>query len=333
MRILKLAGIALASLCLSRAVAADPVPAHERLTFNKHIAPLVFERCAGCHHPGEVAPFSLLSYSDVKKRAKQIVQVTKDQYMPPWKTVEGHGRFVGERRLSKEEIALISRWVEQGAAEGDAKDLPAAPKFNDGWKLGTPDIVITMPEPFTVPAEGADIYRNFVLPLNVPEGKYIKALEYRPSNRRVVHHAALRDRFQRQLAQRPTKPIRCRATKGSLNIPGILFPGSLSAWTPGPRSDAAARRHCHALEERRRPRHAASPASQRQGRAIEQSSLGFYLTDQAAAAIDGRCGHDRPQDRHSAGRAARSRRTTNSTCPSRWTSSASSRTCTSSAAR
>src|SRR5438132_9564596 len=96
-------------------VAAEPLPAGEQLTFNKHIAPLVFERCAGCHHPGEVAPFSLLSYSDVKKRAKQIVDVTTDRFMPPWKSVEGHGQFLGERRLSTQEISLISRWVEQGA--------------------------------------------------------------------------------------------------------------------------------------------------------------------------------------------------------------------------
>src|SRR5438046_2268703 len=115
--------------------AAEPLPSSERLTFNKHIAPLVFERCAGCHHPGEVAPFPLLSYSDVQKRARQIVQVTGDRYMPPWKPVEGHGRFFAERRLSKDEIALIVRWVEQGAAEGEARDLPATPKFDDGWKL------------------------------------------------------------------------------------------------------------------------------------------------------------------------------------------------------
>src|SRR2546422_2899016 len=100
--------------------AAEPLPSGEPLTFNKHIAPLVFERCAGCHHPGEVAPFPLLSYSDVNKRAKQIVQVTADRYMPPWKTVEGHGRFVSERRLSQEEVGLIARWVEQGATEGEA---------------------------------------------------------------------------------------------------------------------------------------------------------------------------------------------------------------------
>src|SRR5262245_35421536 len=94
--------------------------AAEAVTYSKQIAPLVFQHCAGCHHPGEVAPFSLLSYADVSKRARQIQEVTKRRYMPPWKTVEGHGQFVGERRLSAEQIELIGTWVEQGAVEGDA---------------------------------------------------------------------------------------------------------------------------------------------------------------------------------------------------------------------
>src|SRR2546423_7124697 len=102
--------------CLSLAWGAEPRPSGEQLTFNKHIAPLVFERCAGCHHPGEVAPFPLLSYGDVKKRAKQIAEVTASRFMPPWKTVEGYVRFLDERRLSNDEIVLIARWVEQGAA-------------------------------------------------------------------------------------------------------------------------------------------------------------------------------------------------------------------------
>src|SRR5438034_2329640 len=232
MRSASLAALSMIALCCTRLLAADPIPAAEKVTFNKHIAPLVFERCAGCHHPGEVAPFSLLSFGDVKKRSKQIVQVTTDRFMPPWKSVEGHGRFLGERRLATEEISLISRWVEQGAAEGDPKDLPQSPHFNNGWKLGTPDIVIMMPEPFTVPADGPDVYRNFVLPLKVPEGKYIKALEYRPSNRRVVHHALCATDFtgnSRKADEADSLP----GYKGSLNIPGILFPGSLSAWTPG----------------------------------------------------------------------------------------------------
>src|SRR5436853_3723781 len=119
MRILAAAAISLVGCFVSaQLLAADSVGATERVTFNKHIAPLVFERCAGCHHPGEVAPFALLSYGDVKKRAQQIAEVTASHYMPPWKPVEGHGRFSAERRLSKEEVALISRWVEQGTAEG-----------------------------------------------------------------------------------------------------------------------------------------------------------------------------------------------------------------------
>src|SRR5438067_12334158 len=135
MRKLILAAAFLAILGFSSLRAAEPLPSGEQLTFNKHIAPLVFERCAGCHHPGEVAPCALLGYGDVKKRAAQIAQVTGDHYMPPWKPVEGHARFVAERRLSKDEIGLIARWVEQGAIEGDARDLPQKPKFDDGWKL------------------------------------------------------------------------------------------------------------------------------------------------------------------------------------------------------
>src|SRR6476620_8877799 len=148
---------------VSLLMAGDPVPAETKITFNKHIAPLVFERCAGCHHPGEVAPFSLLTYDDVKKRAAQIAQLTADRTMPPWKSVEGHGRFLGERRLTKDEVARISRWVAEGGVEGDKRDLPPQPKFTDGWTLGEPDIVLTLPEPYQIPAEGPDIYRNFIL--------------------------------------------------------------------------------------------------------------------------------------------------------------------------
>lgn len=222
--------VALGALAAPAASAADV--ATDKVTFNKDIAPLVFENCAACHHPGEVAPFSLLSFSDVKKRAKQIVQVTGERFMPPWKSLEGHGSFVDERRLTKDQIALIARWVEQGAIEGNADDLPPAPQFKEGWKLGEPDIVITMPEAYAIPADGPDIYRNFVFDLEIPAGKYIKAAEYLPQNRRVVHHAVLamdndgRARKDDEADPTPGYP-------GSLNLPGQLFPGSLAAWTPG----------------------------------------------------------------------------------------------------
>src|SRR5438874_8141847 len=92
---------------LSCASAADLPAGQSQVTFNKHIAPVLFKNCAGCHHPGEVAPFSLLTYGDAKRRAKQLAQVTADKFMPPWKSVEGHGKFLGERRLTQDEIALI----------------------------------------------------------------------------------------------------------------------------------------------------------------------------------------------------------------------------------
>src|SRR5262245_49891300 len=124
MRRISTVTLSLFALMASPLAAVDPAPAEARITFNKHIAQMVFERCAGCHRPGEVAPFSLLTYGDVKKRAAQIAQLTTDRVMPPWKSVEGHGRFLGERRLTNDEIAQISRWVKEGTIEGDAKDLP-----------------------------------------------------------------------------------------------------------------------------------------------------------------------------------------------------------------
>lgn len=267
----------LASLCLMAAF-ATPV-AGEELTFNKHIAPLVFKQCATCHRPGEVAPFSLLSYADVKKRAEQIQTVTAQGIMPPWKSVAGHGSFIDERRLTKEQVELIARWAQAGAAEGRAEDLPEPPKFREGWKLGPPDIVLTMAEPYDVPAEGNDIYRNFVYALDVPKGKYIKSVEYRPGNRRVVHHAAL-SVDSSGVARKQDEADPAPGFKGSLNLPGQLLPGSLSAWTPGrdplplpeglsmpwrAGADLVMQLHLH-------------PSGKPE---TEQSSVGIYLTGEA----------------------------------------------------
>jgi hypothetical protein len=166
----------------------QPKPAGT-LTFNKDIAPIVFEKCASCHRPGEVAPFSLLNFQDAKKRAKQIAYVTEKRFMPPWKADPGDYEFKHERRLSSEQIGMIKQWVDEGAVQGNAKDLPAPPKFIEGWQLGKPDLIVKMPEAFSVPADGPDIYRNFALPLNLGEDKWIKAVEFRPGARSIVHHS------------------------------------------------------------------------------------------------------------------------------------------------
>lgn len=250
-----------------------------QVTFNRDIAPILFQSCAKCHHPGEVAPFSLLTYRDTQRRAEQIREVTQDRYMPPWKSVKGHGSFVDERRLTAAQIELIGQWVEQGAVEGDAADLPPTPKFENGWKLGPPDIVITMPEEYSIPAAGPDIYRNFALPLEIPEGKFIKAVEYRPGNRRVVHHAAM-SMDATGIAHKKDEEDPEPGYPGSLVLPGQLFPGSLAAWTPGRdplplpeglslpwKSGAYLLLQLH-LHPSGKPE-------------TEQSSVGFYLTDEA----------------------------------------------------
>jgi hypothetical protein len=159
------------------------------LTFSKDIAPIIFEKCASCHRPGAVAPFSLLGYQDVKKRAQQIAYITDKRIMPPWKADQGDYEFKDDRRLTIQQIGIIRRWVEEGAAEGDPKDAPAPPAYSEGWQLGKPDLIAQMSEAYSVPAGGPDIYRNFALPLDLAEDRWIRAIEFRPGARSVVHHS------------------------------------------------------------------------------------------------------------------------------------------------
>ncbi len=159
-------------------------------TFAEHVAPIIHRHCAACHRPGQVGPFNLLSFADVAKRAEMVGTVVRDRYMPPWKPVIGHGEFANERRLSDAELATIDAWVLAGAPEGDPAKTPALPAFPEGqWPLGKPDLVLKMEQAYPVPAQGRDEYRWFVLPLALPEDKWVKAVDFRPSSRAVVHHA------------------------------------------------------------------------------------------------------------------------------------------------
>jgi Tfp pilus assembly protein PilF len=182
------------------AAAAPPV------TFHKHIAPILLVYCAPCHRPGQSGPFSLLTYEDARKRAGQIAAVTRRRYMPPWLPEPGGSEFVGERRLTGAQIELIRKWAAAGAPEGSAGDSPPAPAFTPGWQLGKPDLVVEAPKPFQVPAEGADVYWNFVLSPPVGAARYVRAIEIRPGNARIMHHANLlidRDRTARRLERVP----------------------------------------------------------------------------------------------------------------------------------
>src|SRR5580765_5755736 len=113
--------------------------AADRVTFTETIAPIIYSNCVTCHRPGEAAPFSLISYSDVSKRAPIIATVTRSRYMPPWHAAHGYGEFADERRLTDGQIAAFAEWVKQGTPEGDRAKMPKLPQFPDGWHLGKPD--------------------------------------------------------------------------------------------------------------------------------------------------------------------------------------------------
>lgn len=219
--------------CLFEDTVVAPGKAPAKVTFNRHVAPILFANCAACHRPGEVAPFSLLNFADAKKRAKQLAAVTGDKSMPPWKLVPDHGRFAGERVLTATEIATVKAWVEAGTPEGDSAELPPAPKFTADWHLGKPDLVIKMTEPFTVPANGPDVLRNFVIPMpDLKENKTVAAIEFRPGNRKVVHHAlAMLDASgtARKLDAKEPGPG-YDAHNGGF---GFFPTGSLGGWAPG----------------------------------------------------------------------------------------------------
>ena len=160
-----------------------------QVTFTRDIAPILFHSCAPCHRPGEAAPFSLLTYVDAKTHAHQIAAITESRNMPPWLPEPDDPKFADDLRLSAEQIALLKAWVEQGALEGNPSDLPAKPQFVEGWQLGKPDVVVKATEPFDLPAGGSDTYWNFVFRSPVDRLRWLKAIEIRPGDKRLVHHA------------------------------------------------------------------------------------------------------------------------------------------------
>jgi Flp pilus assembly protein TadD len=166
-------------------------PKAQEPTFCRDIAPIVFSQCAQCHREGGVGPFPLIEYADVKKRAKQIAELTEEHIMPPWlpEPSEPGAEFVGERRLTDARIKALRRWQETGAPEGNVADLPPKPSIPKDWQLGEPDLVVTMPESYTLPPEGRDVYRNFVAQIPNKVRRFVRAIEMRPGNPRVVHHA------------------------------------------------------------------------------------------------------------------------------------------------
>jgi Tfp pilus assembly protein PilF len=201
-------------------------------TYAKHVAPILFDRCAPCHHPGGSAPFSVLDYESVRRRARQIVAATESRYMPPWLPEPGSGEFAGERRLTSDQIHMIRRWVDQGTLEGDRADLPLPPHLSGGWQLGEPDLVVKLPRPYTLQASGADVWRNFVIPMPVSETRYVITVELQPGSARFVHHALMAIDDTRSSRHRDEQDPEMGfegMDMGDAQMPD----GSLLGWTPG----------------------------------------------------------------------------------------------------
>jgi tetratricopeptide (TPR) repeat protein/mono/diheme cytochrome c family protein len=219
------------------------VDAREAVTFSRDIAPLFFAHCATCHRPGTAAPFSLLTYHDARPWARAIKQATSTRSMPPWKPEPGYGGpFLGDRRLTDAQIDLIARWVDAGALAGSPADLPPPPPGLDGWRLGAPDLVIEMPEPFLLRAAGDDVFRKFVIPIPISETRFVEGLEFQPAvrgagsssvpNPRVIHHANMRldpTPASRTLDARDPEPGFDDVTPFDAQFPA----GHLLGWTPG----------------------------------------------------------------------------------------------------
>ncbi|HZN91111.1 MAG TPA: hypothetical protein VFB81_00345 [Myxococcales bacterium] len=200
-------------------------------TFHEDVQPILHAKCATCHRPGEVAPFSLLTYEDAAKRARQMVRVTESRFMPPWKPVAGWGELRDERRLGDAEIALLKAWWEAGTPRGDPAKAPPAPSFTSGWQLGTPDLVVKMTEAFPVPASGPDVVRAFVIPLQFGEDRDVMGVELRPGNRKVAHHALMfLDNSGEARKKDAADPGPGYASVGG---PGFRPAGNLGGWVPG----------------------------------------------------------------------------------------------------
>jgi mono/diheme cytochrome c family protein len=169
-------------------VAAGLTASGAEVTFSRDVAPILYKHCVSCHHPNDIAPMSLLTYRDARPWAAAIKQAVLTGKMPPWKADPHYGEWSNDPRLSQAEKDTIVAWVNGSKAEGDPKDMPAQPTFPDGWKIGKPDAVISIPE-HKLDATGPDEYSYITVPTNFTEDKWVVAAELRPGNRKIVHHA------------------------------------------------------------------------------------------------------------------------------------------------
>jgi hypothetical protein len=218
--------------------------AYAEVTWHRDVSRIVQAKCQGCHRPNDIAPFPLMEYSDAWGRALAIKSAIERRIMPPWKPVEGHGRFKGSYGLTEEERLTILSWIDADTPEGDASDAPEPLPERGEWQLGEPDKIVEMPEPYTMSTQRADDYRCFVIDPGVDEDRHVNAVEVVPGNRRAVHHVLLfvdgTGEGERLDAAEEGPGYTCFGGPG-FDLGNILFAlfgdrvGGLGGWVPGAR--------------------------------------------------------------------------------------------------
>lgn len=199
-----------------------PTPARKEaeVTYSRDVAPLLERRCVSCHRPGQIGPFSLTTYRGAASRAGAIVEAVESDRMPPWHADPRYGKFANDIRLTDSEKKVLIGWAESGCAEGDSADAPKkAAKHSAGWRIPEPDLVVSMPEPFTVPAQGVVEYQRFEVDPGFREDRWVRGAEIQPGNRKVVHHCNV---F-----------LKAPGSQGEAHSPGALGSYCLATTTPG----------------------------------------------------------------------------------------------------
>ncbi len=191
------------------------------ITYTNQIARLFQNRCLECHRPGRVAPFSLTSYEQACGWAEMIREVVTEGRMPPWHPDPRYGKFSNDRRLSPQEREALLAWIDQGCPKGDDEDLPPPRQYVEGWTIGAPDVILTMEQPFTVPAnapQGGIPYQNIVVPTHFQEDVWVQAAEAQPGNRAVVHHVLVFIRGPGKLFENPEDKVLVGHAPGDLPL-------------------------------------------------------------------------------------------------------------------
>lgn len=190
---------------LGVAMAASAATAPKEPTFYKDVLPVLQKNCQSCHRSGEAAPMAFTSYKDTRPWAKAIKQAVVSKTMPPWFADPAHGKWANDRTMSIADSEVLSRWADTGAREGRKEDAPAPVEWIQGWGIGKPDLVVSMPNQYEVPASGTIDYQYVILPTGLTEDRWVSMAEARPGNRQLVHHiiAFVREPGSKWLAGEP----------------------------------------------------------------------------------------------------------------------------------